>query len=254
MPAPVRQAAASKRRCLRRGDALPSLPTFCCRTRWAPRRLAKTPCRPWRWRGGVWAVLRRAGRKFQNVARKQHERGLLARCASADRAKNNTPGVLFGSAGSLRERWCEAGDSQVSLQGPVLNSSSCNPVPARRFSGQRTRVAYSERPIEHWGDKLRSQRGRGRTLSAVCRGSRSVDDTVQVRCTKCKGSFRDRARRIQSGYSRQCPNCEVIIFFEEGAIDRNVLHAIRDAKRLRRALRAADEIRSSAPREYVHRR
>jgi hypothetical protein len=44
------------------------------------------------------------------------------------------------------------------------------------------------------------------------------------------------------------------IFFEEGAIDRNVLRAIRDAKRLRRALRAADEITSSAPREYVHRR
>jgi NAD-dependent SIR2 family protein deacetylase len=81
-----------------------------------------------------------------------------------------------------------------------------------------------------------------------------VEDTVQVRCTKCKGSFRDQARRIQSGYSRQCPNCEVIIFFEEGAIDRNVQRAMRDAKRLRRALRAADEIRPSAPREYVHRR
>src|SRR5260221_13601676 len=85
-------------------------------------------------------------------------------------------------------------------------------------------------------------------------GARSVEDTVQIRCTKCKGSFRDRARRIQSGYSRQCPNCEVIIFFEEGAIDRNVQSAIRDAKRLRRELRMADEIRPSAPREFVHRR
>jgi hypothetical protein len=82
-----------------------------------------------------------------------------------------------------------------------------------------------------------------------------VEDTVQIRCTKCKGSFRDRARRVQSGYSRQCPNCEVIIFFEEGAIDRNVQLALRDAKRLRRVLRAADEIRPSAPRAgYVHRR
>jgi NAD-dependent SIR2 family protein deacetylase len=81
-----------------------------------------------------------------------------------------------------------------------------------------------------------------------------VEDTVQVRCTKCKGSFRDRARRIQSGYSRQCPNCEVIIFFEEGTIDRNVQRAIRDARRLRRELRAADEIRPSAPRVYIPRR
>ena len=81
-----------------------------------------------------------------------------------------------------------------------------------------------------------------------------MEDSVQIRCTKCKGSFRDRARRVQSGYSRQCPNCEVIIFFEEGAIDRNVERAIRDAKRLRRALRAADEIRPSAPGVYVHRR
>lgn len=82
-----------------------------------------------------------------------------------------------------------------------------------------------------------------------------MEDTIQVRCTKCKGSFRDRARRVQSGYSRQCPNCEVIIFFEEGAIDRNVQLALRNAKRLRREIRAADEIRPSSPaRVYVHRR
>ncbi len=82
-----------------------------------------------------------------------------------------------------------------------------------------------------------------------------MEDTIQVRCTRCKGSFRDRARRVQSGYSRQCPNCEVIIFFEEDAIDRNVKVALRDAKRLRRALREADEVRPTAPRrEYVHSR
>ena len=69
-----------------------------------------------------------------------------------------------------------------------------------------------------------------------------MDDSVQIRCTRCKGVFRDRARRLQPGYSRQCPNCEVIIFFEEGAIDRNVQLALRDAKRLRRALRVAEEI------------
>jgi DNA-directed RNA polymerase subunit RPC12/RpoP len=57
-----------------------------------------------------------------------------------------------------------------------------------------------------------------------------MDDTVQVRCMRCKGSVREGASRIQSGYSRQCPNCEVIIFFEEGAIDRNNVRAIRDVK------------------------
>ena len=81
-----------------------------------------------------------------------------------------------------------------------------------------------------------------------------MEDTVQVRCTKCKGSFRDRARRIQSGYSRQCPNCEVIIFFEEGAIDRNVQRAIRDAKRSHRVLQVQYVIDPSAPFQYVHRR
>jgi hypothetical protein len=86
-------------------------------------------------------------------------------------------------------------------------------------------------------------------------GSGSVEDTVQVRCTKCKGSFRDRARRLQSGYSRQCPNCEVVLFFEEGTMDRNIQRAMRDARRLRREIRLADEVRPSAPRrEYVHRR
>ena len=51
----------------------------------------------------------------------------------------------------LWERWCEAGKCRVSLQGPMLNSSPGNPVSARRFSGQRTRVAYSKRAIKHWG-------------------------------------------------------------------------------------------------------
>src|SRR5580704_9006933 len=79
-----------------------------------------------------------------NVAREQHQRAasIASACRQsavrhrADHAKNKTPGVLFGSAGSLRERWCEAGDSQVSLQGPTPNSISRNRVSARRFSGQ----------------------------------------------------------------------------------------------------------------------
>jgi hypothetical protein len=135
------------------------------------------------------------------------------------------------------------------------NSNAHSGGSASRFSGQSSRVAYSERAIKHCGIGSGHDAGGHRIDPLQEVGIRSVEDTVQVRCTKCKGSFRDRARRLQSGYSRQCPNCEVIIFFEEGAIDRNVQVALRDAKRLRRALRAADEIRPSAPRrEYVHRR
>ena len=41
------------------------------------------------------------------------------------------------------------------------------------------------------------------------------DDSVQVRCRRCKGAFRERARRLQNGYSRQCPTCEVVLFFDD---------------------------------------
>src|ERR1700729_4037737 len=64
-----------------------------------------------------------------------------------------------------------------------------------------------------------------------------MEDSIQVTCTRCKSRFRDRARRVQSGYSRQCPNCEVIIFFEESTFDKNVQTAMRAAKRVRRTLR-----------------
>ena len=64
-----------------------------------------------------------------------------------------------------------------------------------------------------------------------------MDDSVQISCTRCKSTFRDRARRVQNGYSRQCPNCEVIIFFEEDSFDKNVRNAIKKAKKARRALR-----------------
>ena len=138
MPAPGLQAAAWKRRCLRRRDAPPSLPTFCCRTLKGP--------------SGGWSKLAfdlgDGVAVFGRYCAKSE--GSRALSAMAD-AKNKTPGVLFGSAGSLRERWCEAGDHRVSLQGPMLNSSSGNRVQASRFSGQLAGVAYSERPIKHWG-------------------------------------------------------------------------------------------------------
>jgi hypothetical protein len=64
-----------------------------------------------------------------------------------------------------------------------------------------------------------------------------MDDTVQLRCHRCKSVFRDKARRVQSGYSRQCVSCETIMFFEDGSIDRNVQRTLREAKRVRKALR-----------------
>ena len=70
-----------------------------------------------------------------------------------------------------------------------------------------------------------------------------MDDSVQIRCTRCKGVFRDRARRLQPGYSRQCPNCEVIIFFEETTADKNVKTALLAARRLRRVVREAEGVK-----------
>jgi predicted nucleic acid-binding Zn-ribbon protein len=73
-----------------------------------------------------------------------------------------------------------------------------------------------------------------------------MSDSVQVHCTRCKSSFRDRAQRLQPGYSRQCPNCEVVIFFEESTNDKNAQKALRDARRLRRVLREQDEVKPAA--------
>jgi len=70
-----------------------------------------------------------------------------------------------------------------------------------------------------------------------------MDNTVQIRCTRCKSAFRERARRLQPGYSRQCPNCEVIIFFEESSSDKNVQTALLEARRLRRVLREAEGVK-----------
>ena len=73
-----------------------------------------------------------------------------------------------------------------------------------------------------------------------------MSDTVQVRCTRCRCSFRERARRLQPGYSTQCPNCEVIVFFEESSSDKNVQRALLAARRLRRVLREAEEVKPAA--------
>jgi DNA-directed RNA polymerase subunit RPC12/RpoP len=70
-----------------------------------------------------------------------------------------------------------------------------------------------------------------------------TEETVQIRCTRCRSNFRERARRLQPGYSKQCPNCEVVIFFEESSSDKNVQEALLAARRLRRVLREAEEVK-----------
>jgi DNA-directed RNA polymerase subunit RPC12/RpoP len=74
-----------------------------------------------------------------------------------------------------------------------------------------------------------------------------MDDTVQIRCTRCKSQFRDRARRVHAGYSRQCPQCEVLIFFEESSADKNVQRALLEARRMRLAVQelSVDDIRQA---------
>jgi hypothetical protein len=55
----------------------------------------------------------------------------------------------------------------------------------------------------------------------------------------------DRARRIQNGYARECPNCNVLIFFESESHDEHIKHALKAAHKLRRALAQAEEVKLS---------
>jgi hypothetical protein len=67
-----------------------------------------------------------------------------------------------------------------------------------------------------------------------------MDDSVQIHCTRCKTVFRDRARRLQNGYTRQCPCCEVLLFFDEDSQNRDIKRAMRTARNVRNELRAAE--------------
>ena len=72
-----------------------------------------------------------------------------------------------------------------------------------------------------------------------------MEDSVQVRCTRCKNVFRDRARRLQDGYSRQCPGCEVVLFFNEDSPDQNIRRTMKTARRVRKELREAEAERAA---------
>lgn len=73
-----------------------------------------------------------------------------------------------------------------------------------------------------------------------------MDDTVQIQCPRCKANFREKARMMQAGHSKQCPQCECLVFFEDSSPHKSVQKALRDARQVRRQLRLkAEEIHKS---------
>lgn len=72
-------------------------------------------------------------------------------------------------------------------------------------------------------------------------------NSIQIQCTRCKGVFRDRAGRLQDGYSRQCPSCEVVLFFAEDSQHPFIKRAMRDARRVRKQLHEAEAARRLVP-------
>jgi hypothetical protein len=63
-----------------------------------------------------------------------------------------------------------------------------------------------------------------------------MDDSVRVRCSRCNSTFRDRAGRIRSGYSRECPSCNVLLWFEDESSDVEIKRALKEARRIRNAI------------------
>ncbi|MCK1653825.1 hypothetical protein IVA88_20610 [Bradyrhizobium sp. 149] len=70
---------------------------------------------------------------------------------------------------------------------------------------------------------------------------------VQVQCTRCKNVFRDHAGRLHDGYSRQCPSCEVVLFFAEDSPNPQVKQAMKRARTARKEQRETEMARRSAP-------
>jgi hypothetical protein len=91
-----------------------------------------------------------------------------------------------------------------------------------------------------------SEREANGILNGFHRILRRMDDSVAIHCKRCRGNFRDRARRLLPGYSRQCPSCEVVIFFEDHVNDENVQLALRAARNLRRKLKEAEGVKPAA--------
>jgi hypothetical protein len=78
-----------------------------------------------------------------------------------------------------------------------------------------------------------------------------MDDSIQLRCARCKSSFRDRARRVRSGYTRECPSCNVLIFFESESHEETIKQALKAAHKLRRRLADAEGVKPKQARPYI---
>ena len=76
-------------------------------------------------------------------------------------------------------------------------------------------------------------------------------DSVQVHCSRCKTVFRERARRLQNGFSRQCPCCDVVLFFDEDSSSPNIKLAMRKAREVRKQMREAEQDIIARPRGVV---
>ena len=74
-----------------------------------------------------------------------------------------------------------------------------------------------------------------------------IDESIQMRCSRCKLKFRDKARRVRDGYSRQCPSCERMLFFIDGSPNPDINDALRQAERVRKLLREAEDRKAMRP-------
>ncbi|WP_311972964.1 hypothetical protein [Bradyrhizobium agreste] len=59
--------------------------------------------------------------------------------------------------------------------------------------------------------------------------------------------FRDRAGRLQDGYSRQCPSCEVVLFFAEDSQHPFIKRAMRNARQARKEMRELQAAKLATP-------
>ena len=64
-----------------------------------------------------------------------------------------------------------------------------------------------------------------------------MDETIQVTCPNCRARFREKARKLTDGFSRQCPTCDSVIFFNEESPKLQINTAMKAASAMRRRLK-----------------
>jgi hypothetical protein len=68
-----------------------------------------------------------------------------------------------------------------------------------------------------------------------------MDNSLLIECWRCQTNFRERASRLTSGYSRQCPNCEAIIIFDDESQTKEIRAAMALARQIRRTMKEEAE-------------